>query len=103
MTPTDSTTAAVEQGSVPPPVQATVDLLGEPTPEEITGEWNRYYDDLKAGRLNNVNVPGGHYFAYYGGQILDHDSDFVVLQHRAAAKIGVHWARLVIRYCHPWI
>jgi hypothetical protein len=103
MTPTDSTTLPVDPVETTPPVNPVGDLLAEPTFEECIEEWNRYDEDQKAGRLNSVDVPGGHYFAYYGGRIIDHDPDFIALQHRAAAAIGVHWARLVIRYCHPWL
>lgn len=85
--------------TTPPPASAAVDPMSEPAFEECIEEWNRYHEDVMAGRLNHVHVPVGHHFAYYGGRIIDHDPDFQVLQHRAAAKAGVHWARLVIRFC----
>jgi hypothetical protein len=99
MTPTDPNTLDPHATTTPPPTAVpAVDLLAEPTFEECIEEWNRYHEDVIAGRLNGMNVPPNCYFAYYGGRIVDHDPDFIVLQHRAAAKIGVHWARLVIRY-----
>ena len=100
MNTTDPTVIDPPATTTPPPAPApTADLMSEPTFEEIIEEWNRYYDDRSAGKLNVRDVPAGHYFAYYGGRIIDHDPDFQVLQHRAAAKAGVHWARLVIRFC----
>jgi len=101
MSPTDPTAIAADPSATPvpqPPVGAVVDPLSEPTFEECIEEWNRYHEDVVSGRLNGVYVPANNYFAYYGGRIVDYDPDFQVLQHRAAAKIGVHWARLVIRY-----
>jgi hypothetical protein len=103
MTPSDPNTLDPATTTPPPTGAPAADLLAEPTFEEIIEEWNRYHDDVKAGRLNGVTVPPNCYFAYYGGQIIDHDPDFQVVQHRAAAKAGVHWARLVIRYCHEFI
>jgi hypothetical protein len=107
MTPTDPNSPALDPPATTPPAAPSapaVDLLTEPTFEEIIEEWNRYHEDVKAGRLNNVHVPPNHYFAYYGGRIVDSDPDFITLQHRAAAKIGVHWARLFIGYCgEPWV
>lgn len=96
MTPADPNVIASDPTTTPAPIPAspTVDLLAEPTHEE----WNRYHEDLISGQLNDVYVPANHYFAYYGGKIVDYDPDFQVLQHRAAAKIGVHGARLVIRF-----
>lgn len=101
MTPTDPNTIAADPIATPVPQTAAsaVDLLAEPTHEEIIEEWNRYYEDAAAGRLNLVNVPPNNYFAYYGGRIIDHDPDFNLLLNRAGAKIGVHWARLYIGYC----
>lgn len=103
MTPADPTTPAVDPTAMNGVPAATPDLTAEPTFEECIEEWNRYDDDVKAGRLNGVVIPAGHYFAYYGGRIIDHDPDFIALQHRAAAAARIHWARLVIRYCQPWL
>jgi hypothetical protein len=104
MTPTDPNAPAVDPPATtaPPtaPAQPAVDLLAEPTVEECIIEWNRYYDDQKAGRLSYDGIPEGHYVAYFGGRIVDHDANFITLQHRAATVIGVHWARFVIDY--PW-
>lgn len=94
--------AVIDPPASPEAPVPVVDLMSEPTVEEIIEEWNRYSDDVKAGRLNGVRVPAGHYFAYYGGRIIDHDPDMITLEHRAAAAIGVHWARLVIRYCQEF-
>jgi hypothetical protein len=86
----------------PPPALAepAVDLLAEPTFEECIIEWNRYHDDRLAERLSFEGIPEGHHVAYYAGRIIDHDSNYMALSARAAAKAGVHWARLVIDY--PW-
>jgi hypothetical protein len=78
-----------------------VDLLAEPTVEECIIERNRYNDDLKAGKLPFEGVPEGHYLAYFGGRIIDHDADHIALRTRAASALGVHRARLVISY--PWM
>jgi hypothetical protein len=98
MTPSDPTTPALDPPTMAPPGSPAVDLLSEPTFEECIEEWNRYHEDVMAGRFNGASIPPNCYFAYYGGRIIDHDPDFIALQHRAAAKIGVHWARLVIDY-----
>ncbi len=99
MTPTDPNTLAIDPPApVSPADTPVVDPLSEPTFEECIIAWNQYYEDAAAGRLNDVRVPVGHHFAYYGGRIIDHDPDFQALQHRAAAKAGVHWARLVIPF-----
>ena len=104
MTPTDPNAIAADPTATPQPsAGVVVDPLSEPTFEECIIAWNEYYADLKAGRFNNVKIPPNNYFAYYGGQIIDHDPNFITLQNRAAAKIGVHWARLVIDYSgEPW-
>ncbi len=99
MTPTDPTVIDPTATPPPEPPVPVVDLMSEPTFEECIEEWNRYHEDVMAGRLNGVRVPVGHHVAYFGGRIIDHDPDFQVLQHRAAAKAGVHWARLVIAFC----
>src|SRR4051812_24021521 len=101
MTPTDPNAIAADLSTtpVPQPTAPTVDLLAEPTFEEIIEEWNRHHEDVKAGRLNDMRIPPKNYYAYYGGRIIDHDRDFNVLLNRAGAKIGVHWARLYIGYC----
>lgn len=100
MPPPDPHTLAPDPSTTTPPPAAApaVDLLSEPTSEECIEEWNRYYKDAEAGRFKDVNVPIGHHFAYYGGQIVDHDPDYMTLCARAAAKAGVHWARLVVAY-----
>lgn len=106
MTPTDPNAVAPDPSTtpVPHPAAPTVDLLAEPTFEESHAQWLRYHDDARAGRLNGINIPPDNYYAYYEGRIVDHDPDFNVLLHRAAAKIGVHWARLYIGYCgEPWV
>ncbi|QJW95907.1 hypothetical protein [Frigoriglobus tundricola] len=75
MAPTTLATAPL--ATTPPPAAApTVDLLSEPTFEECIEEWNRYHDDVAAGRLNGANVPVNNYFAYHGGRIIDYDPDF---------------------------
>lgn len=99
MTPADPTTPAVAP-TASNGVPAAPDLLAEPTFEESHAAWVRYYDDLKAGRVNFAGVPEGHHVAYYDGRILDHDADYIALRDRAATAAGVHWARLVIAY--PW-
>jgi hypothetical protein len=101
MSPTDPSAIAPDPSTtpVPQPTVPAVDLLAEPTFEEIIEQWNRYYEDAAAGRLNNMNIPPNNYFAYYGGRIIDYDPDFNLLLNRAGAKIGVHWARLYIGYC----
>ena len=88
----------IDPPATPPPAAPApaVDLMSEPTFEECIIAWNQYYEDAAAGCFKGVNVPDGHYFAYYGGRIIDHDPSLVALQHRAAAAVGVHWARLVI-------
>jgi hypothetical protein len=105
MTPTDPTALDPPGTTAPPAGTAapTIDLLAEPTFEECIEQWNHYDEDGKAGHLNGVDVPGGHYFAYYAGRIIDHDPDYMNLCARAAMKAGVHWARLVIRYCQLWV
>lgn len=77
-----------------------LDPLTEPTFEECHAEFIRYFDDLKAGRLNFDGVPEGHHVAYLGGRIVDHDADYMTLVNRAAAAQGVHPARLSVHY--PW-
>jgi hypothetical protein len=99
MAPTDPNTLAADSpATTPMPTDAPVDPLSEPTFEECIVAWNEYSDLLKAGRFNDVDIPVGHHFAYYGGRIVDHDPDYMALCARAAAKAGVHWARLVIAY-----
>jgi hypothetical protein len=100
MTPTDPTAPAP---TTPPPAAAepVADLLAESTAEECLEEWVRYHDDRKADRLSFEGIPEGHHVAYFGGQIIDHDADYMALCARAAAKAGVHRARLVMDY--PWM
>lgn len=103
MTPTEPTlnpptTTPPQAASAGAPV---VDLLLEPTEIECLEEWVRYHDDRKAGRLSFEGIPEGHSVAYFGGRIIDHDADYMTLCDRAAAKAGVHWARLVVDY--PWM
>jgi hypothetical protein len=104
MTPADPNAPALDPTGTPtapaPTGAHTVDLLAEPTVEECITEWNRYYDDQRTGRLSYAGIPEGHFVAYFGGRIVDHDVNFIALQHRAATAIGVHWARFVIDY--PW-
>jgi hypothetical protein len=101
MTPINPTTPP----ATPPNANGTpapaVDLLAEPTDEECTEQWNRYYDDVKAGRIDLRGIPEGHYIAYYNGRIHGHDPDSIALQRRVAAALGVHWARVFIHY--PWM
>lgn len=100
MTPTVTTPPTTDP--IPLPTPAVPDLLAEPTWEEIIVEGNHYSDDLKAGRLDFTGIPEGHYFAYYGGRVRGHDADGWALQHRAAAELGVHWARVIIDYYGEW-
>ena len=100
MTPTDIAAPPAAEPAAPPPTHP--DLLAEPTFEECIEEGNRYFDDLKAGRLDFTGIPDGHYVAYYGGQLHGHGPDMVALGDRVAAALGVHWARLSIHYCGDW-
>lgn len=102
MAPTDPTTLATDPpATTPPPAAApAVDLLAEPTFEECIEEWNRYYDDRKAGRISLDGIPKDHHVVYFAGRIIDHGANYMTLSEQAAAKAGVHWARLVIDY--PW-
>jgi hypothetical protein len=97
MTPTDSTTSALDPPA-PPAAAAVVDPLAEPTFEECQLEWIRYHADRAVGRLSVEGIPEGHHVAYFGGRIVDHGADDMALSARAAATAGVHWARLVIDY-----
>ena len=101
MTPTDLATPAADPAA-PPPAPAPPDLLAEPTWEELIEERNRYHDDLMAGRLDYTGIPEGHYFAYYGGKVRDHDADILALQQRVGAALGVHWARVMVDYYGEW-
>ena len=102
MTPTNHASPA-EATSAPPDANwhAPPSPLDEPPFEECHAEYLRYYEDSRAGRLDLTGIPDGHYLAYYGGRIHDHDTDSIALQHRVAAALGVHWARVVIDY--PWM
>lgn len=104
MTPADHATPPAEPTSAPPAANGPPlpDLLAEPTFEECQAEWIRFYDELKAGKFNDYEVPEGHFFAYYAGKIHDHDADPIALQNRVAAALGMHPARLVIRYSGIW-
>jgi hypothetical protein len=101
MTPADPTTPALDPRTPVSPVPPAAGLLAEPTFEECVEEWNRFFDDQKAGRIDFRDILEGHYIAYYGGQIHGHDADSNALQHRVAAALGIHWARVVIHY--PWM
>lgn len=102
MTPTNPTAPALDPtATTTPPSNPTVDLLTEPTVEECIEEWNRYYEDRKAGRISVRVAPEGHHIAYFRGRIIDHDANYLVLRNRAAVAVGVHPARLVIDY--PWM
>ena len=60
MNATDPTVIDPPATTTPPPAPApTADLMSEPTFEEIIEEWNRYYDDRSAGKLNVRDVPAG--------------------------------------------
>lgn len=102
MTPADHVTPSADP--TPPSAangQHSLDLLAEPTFEECVEEGNRYHDEKKAGRFNTCDIPEGHYVAYYGGKIHDHDADPIALQERVAAALGLHPARVYINY--PWM
>jgi hypothetical protein len=103
MTPADHLTPPAEPTSTPPAAGGPQppDLLAEPTFEECIEEWNRYNEDRKAGRVSVRVAPDGHYVAYFGGKIHDHDADGFALQNRVAAALGIHPARVVIDY--PWM
>ena len=102
MTPADPHTPALDPTAANgPPAAPTPDPLAEPTFEECIEEWNRYYDDRKAGKVSVRVAPDGHHVAYYAGRIHDHDADPNAHRTRVAAALGVHPAILVIDY--PWM
>lgn len=71
-----------------------------PTFEECAEEYQRYFDDSKAGLVSHQGIPEGHHVAYYGGKIHGDDKDPLALRARVATKLGVHPARIVVHY--PW-
>src|SRR5436305_1408280 len=101
MTPADHLTPPAEPTPPAANGQQPPDLLAEPAFEECHAEWIRYHEDRNAGRVSVRVAPDGHYVAYFGGKIHDHDADYIALRDRVAAALRVHPARLVIDY--PWM
>jgi hypothetical protein len=98
MTPADPTSPILVKSE---PSLKPNGLLAEPAFEECHAEWIRYHQDRLAGRLDFRDIPDGHHIAYYAARIVDHDSDFILLQRRAASSLDIHPARFVIDY--PWM
>jgi len=101
LTPTNPAAPAFDPTAATPPSNPTVDLLTEPTVEECIKEWNRYYEDRKAGRISVRVAPKGPPIVYFGGRIIDHDANYLALCSHGTVAVGVHPARLVIDY--PWM